>query len=62
MRTNKKFSKMPPLWLAIFALTLTALVGISPRTHVAASGGDDDLGTLPFDFADATYRAHGVVP
>src|ERR671926_692988 len=55
MRTNRKSLKWT-LWLATFALmTLTALAGVS------ASGGND-LGTSPFDFSDATYRAHGIVP
>jgi len=54
MRTNRKTLKWT-LWLTTFALTLTALVGVS------ASGGND-LGTSPFDFSDATYRAHGIVP
>ena len=43
------------LWLAVFAVALAAMAAV-----VSASG--DDLGTSPFDFSDATYRAHGVVP
>jgi hypothetical protein len=54
MRTNRKTLKWT-FWLAIFAITLTSLAGVS------ASGGDS-LGTSPFDFSDATYRAHGIVP
>src|SRR5919206_3363852 len=55
MRTNRKSLKWT-LWLATFALmTLTALAGVS------ADGGND-LGTSPFDFSDATYRAHGIIP
>src|SRR5690349_24000868 len=44
------------LWLTVFAVALAAMAAV-----VSASGGDD-LGTSPFDFSDATYRAHGVVP
>ena len=54
MRTNRKTLKWT-LWLTTFALMLTVLAGVS------ASGGDS-LGTSPFDFSDATYRAHGIVP
>ena len=48
------------LWLAFFALTLTGVVGLNFSTTVSAGG--DDLGTSPFDFTDAVYRAHGIVP
>src|ERR1051325_4495500 len=44
------------LWLTVFAVALAAMAAV-----VSASGGDA-LGTSPFDFSDATYRAHGVVP
>jgi hypothetical protein len=58
MRTTLKNSKWP--FVAI-ALTLTALLGFSFGTNVLAGGGGS-LGTSPFDFSDAAYRAHGVVP
>ena len=60
MRTNRKTSSWT-LWLAVFAVTLTALAGLNFGTGVSASGGDS-LGTSPFDFSDAAYRAHGIVP
>src|SRR5215510_12971745 len=60
MSTNRKTSSWT-LWLAVFALTLTALAGINFGTGVSASGGDS-LGTSPFDFSDAAYRANGIVP
>src|ERR1044072_1938275 len=60
MRTNRKISSWT-LWLAVFALTLAALAGLNFGTGVSASGGDS-LGTSPFDFSDATYRADGIVP
>ena len=50
-----------PLLIAVFALMMTVAVGLNFNTSVSASGGND-LGTSPFDFSDAAYRAHGVVP
>jgi hypothetical protein len=50
------------LWLAVVALALAVVAGLNFSTNVSASGGGTDLGTSPFDFADATYRAHGIVP
>jgi len=49
------------LWLAVVALALAVVAGLNFSTNASASGGTD-LGTSPFDFADATYRAHGIVP
>src|SRR6476661_5996068 len=60
MRTNRKTSTWT-FWLAVFALALTAIAGFNFGTGVSASGGDS-LGTSPFDFSDATYRGHGIVP
>src|SRR5215218_4650103 len=60
MKTYRNTSKWP-LLIAVFALLLTAAIGLSLNTNVYASGGTD-LGTSPFDFSDATCRAHGVVP
>ena len=60
MRTRNKTS----LWtfrltfavLALFAL----LAGLAFNTTGRADG--NDLGTSPFDFTDAVYRAHGILP
>ena len=60
MRMNRKISTWTIL-LAVIALALTVVGSLNFNTSVSASGGDD-LGTSPFDFSDATYRAHGVVP
>ena len=59
MRLNRKNSQWK-VWLAAFALTVAAVAGFSFNTNVSAGGSD--LGTSPFDFADATYRAYGIVP
>ena len=56
MRKNRKIT----LWLTILALALTAVVGLNFSTNVFAGG--NDLGTSPFDFTDAVYRAHGIIP
>jgi hypothetical protein len=56
-KSNSKWT----LWLAVVALALTAVAGLNFSASVSASGGSD-LGTSPFDFSDAAYRAHGVVP
>jgi hypothetical protein len=56
MRTRNKTS----FQLTFFALVLFALVGgLIFNTTGLADG--NDLGTSPFDFTDAVYRAHGVV-
>lgn len=60
MRTSKKISKWT-LWLAVFALALTAMSGLN-LGPTALAGGGTDLGTSPFDFTDAVYRAQGIVP
>src|ERR1041384_3460746 len=60
MRTNRKISQWTIL-LAVIALALTIVGGLNFGTNVSASGGDA-LGTSPFDFSDATYRAHGIIP
>jgi hypothetical protein len=59
MRTSRKTSKLT-LWLSVFALALTLMPGLTLNTTSFAS--DSDLGTSPFDFSDAAYRANGVVP
>jgi len=58
MRTSNKRWKWT-FGLALFALALTALSGLSLPT---ASAGGGSLGTSPFDFTDAVYRAHGIIP
>jgi len=58
MNTRNNTSKRV-FWRTIFALV--ALLGLTFYTTGLASGGDD-LGTSPFDFTDAVYRAHGIVP
>jgi hypothetical protein len=60
MKTKSKASRWP-LRLAICALALAAGAAFAFNTTGRASGGDD-LGTSPFDFADAVYRGHGIVP
>src|SRR5690242_19708720 len=59
MRLNRKNSQWK-VWLAAFALAVAAVAGFSFNTNVSAGGSD--LGTSPFDFADATYRAYGIDP
>jgi len=58
MRMRNKTSQWT-LRLTLFAMM--ALMGLSFNLTGLASGGGD-LGTSPFEFADATYRAHGIVP
>lgn len=60
MRMNRKISSWTIL-LAVIALALTVVGSLNFGASVSASGGSD-LGTSPFDFSDAAYRAHGVVP
>ena len=59
MRTNRKTYQWT-FGLAVLALALAAATGLN-LGPVAAAGGND-LGTSPFDFSDATYRAHGILP
>jgi hypothetical protein len=59
MRTNRKNTKRAT-WLAVFALALVALPGLTFNPTSLARGGGG-IGQSPFDFSDATYRAHGVV-
>jgi hypothetical protein len=59
MRTSRKTSKFT-FWLAVFALALMALPGLTLNTISFAN--DSDLGTSPFEFSDASYRANGIVP
>ena len=60
MRTRNKTSEWTfrltfPV-LVLFAL----LAGLAVNTTGLADG--NDLGTSPFDFTDAVYRAHGILP
>ena len=59
MRTSRKTSKLT-FWLAVFALALMVMPGLTLNTTGFAD--DSDLGTSPFDFSDAAYRANGIVP
>ena len=57
MRTRNKTS----FQLTFFAFVVFALVaGLIFNTTGLADG--NDLGTSPFDFTDAVYSAHGIVP
>ena len=59
MGTIKKISQRIPR--LIFALAGVALLaGLAFNTTGLADG--NDLGTSPFDFTDAVYRAQGIVP
>lgn len=63
MRTRNKSSQLT--LRLIFALALLALLAglafnTTRNTTVLADG--NDLGTSPFDFSDAVYRAHGILP
>lgn len=60
MKTYRNSSRWP-LSIAVLALMLTAVIGLNFNPTASASGGND-LGTSPFDFSDAAYRAQGVVP
>jgi len=59
MSTSKKSWKWT-FGLAALALALAATSGLNLAPTAAAGG--NDLGTSPFDFSDATYRAHGILP
>jgi hypothetical protein len=59
MRTHGKTSKWT-FGLAVLALLLTAMPGLNLAPIASAGGGS--LGTSPFDFTDAVYRAHGIRP
>ncbi|HEX5884438.1 MAG TPA: hypothetical protein VFY67_07820 [Pyrinomonadaceae bacterium] len=57
MRTRNKSSQ----WTILFALAVVALLtSLAFNTTGFADG--NDLGTSPFDFTDAVYRAHGILP
>src|ERR1044072_6531508 len=58
MKTRNKISQRA---FRLTSFALAALLSLSFNIASLASGGND-LGTSPFDFAEAAYRAHGVVP
>ena len=48
-----------------FRLTFSVLVLFALLAGLAVNSGladGNDLGTSPFDFTDAVYRAHGILP
>lgn len=63
MRTRNKSSQLTlrlTFALALFALLAGLAFNTTGNTTVFADG--NDLGTSPFDFTDAVYRAHGILP
>jgi hypothetical protein len=60
MRTSKSRARRT-LRLAVFAASLMSAAALAFGTTGFADGGGG-IGQSPFDFSDATYRAHGVVP
>ena len=58
MRTSMSRTRRT-LRLAVFAASLMTATVLAVGTTGYAGG---DLGTSPFDFTDAVYRSHGVVP
>ena len=60
MRTS--INRTRRMWrLALFAGSLISAAALAFGTTGYADGGGN-IGQSPFDFSDATYRAHGVVP
>src|SRR5215208_7993799 len=59
MRTRNKTSQS--MLQPILALTIFALLGCVAFNTTGLADGND-LGTSPFDFTDAVYRAHGILP
>jgi hypothetical protein len=63
MRTRNKSSQVTvrlTFLLALLALLAGLTLNTTGNTTVLADG--NDLGTSPFDFTDAVYRAHGILP
>ncbi len=60
MRTSTSRARRT-LRLAVFAVSLASAAALAFGTTGYAVGGGG-IGQSPFDFSDATYRAHGVVP
>lgn len=62
MRTSISRARRTPR-LAIFAASLMSAAALAfGTTGFADSGSGSGLGTSPFDFTDAVYRAHGILP
>jgi len=60
MRTSNSRARRT-LRLGVFAASLLSAAALAFGTTGFADGGGN-IGQSPFDFGDATYRAHGVVP
>ncbi|MET0626389.1 MAG: hypothetical protein ABW250_25875 [Pyrinomonadaceae bacterium] len=60
MRTSISRARRTPR-LAVFAAALMSAAALAFGTTGFARSGSG-LGTSPFDFADAVYRAHGILP
>src|SRR5688572_25269197 len=61
MRTRNKTSHWTLRLTTLFALAIFALVASLAFNPTGLADGND-LGTSPFDFTDAVYRAQGIVP
>lgn len=61
MKTKNKTSHWTLRLATVFALAVFALVGCLAFNTTGLADGSD-LGTSPFDFTDAVYRAHGILP
>jgi len=61
MRTTNKTSRWTLRPITVFAAAVFALVGCLALNTTGLAEGTD-LGTSPFDFTDAVYRAHGILP
>ena len=61
MRTRNKTSHWTLRLTTVFALAVFALVGCLAFNTTGFADGND-LGTSPFDFTDAVYRAQGILP
>jgi hypothetical protein len=61
MRTRNKTSQRWTFRLTFSVLALFALLASLAFNTTGLADGSD-LGTSPFDFTDAVYRAHGVLP
>src|ERR687897_3449281 len=61
MRTRNKTSHWMGRLTTVFALAVFALIGCLAFNSTGLADGND-LGTSPFDFTDAVYRAQGIVP
>jgi hypothetical protein len=63
MRTRNTSSQLTlRLTFALALLALVAGLAFNTTSHTVALADGNDLGTSPFDFTDAVYRAHGILP